>query len=122
MASDASQVAAFAKATAEKMKTIKVSDLGKMEKSHVSKSVELFDAISSTVDLKTQRAHLVILCENMVALAMNVKSPLETIYVQKCPMTNNNKGAVWLSTKKDIRNPYYGEAMLTCGSTIEELN
>ena len=119
MASDASQVAAFAKATAEKMKTIKVSDLGKMEKSHVSKSVELFDAISSTVDLKRQRAHLVILSENVVALA----SSLETIYVQKCPMANNNnKGAVWLSTKKDIRNPYYGEAMLTCGSTIEELN
>ena len=105
------------------MKVIKVSDLGKMEKSHVSKSVEMLDAISSTVDLKRQRAHLVILSENIVALAMNIKSPLEkTIYVQKCPMANNNKGAVWLSAKKDIRNPYYGEAMLTCGSTIEELN
>jgi Cu(I)/Ag(I) efflux system membrane fusion protein len=120
--SDASQVATFAKATAEKMKVIKVSDLGKMEKSHVSKSVEMLDAISSTVDLKRQRAHLVILSENMVALAMNIKSPLETIYIQKCLMANNNKGAVWLSTEKDIRNPYYGEAMLTCGSTIEELN
>jgi len=74
VASDASQVTAFSKATAEKMKTIKVSDLGKMEKSHVSKSVEVLDAISSTVDLKRQRAHLVILSENVVALAMNVKS------------------------------------------------
>jgi len=37
-------------------------------------------------------------------------------------MVDNNKGAVWLSAKKDIRNPYYGEAMLTCGSTSEELN
>jgi len=120
--SDANQVAAFAKTTAEKMRLIRVSDFGKMEKSHLSKSVEMLDAISSTVDLKRQRAHLVILSENMVALAMNIKSPLETIYVQKCPMANNNKGAVWLSTEKDIRNPYYGEAMLTCGSTIEELN
>lgn len=119
--SDANQVSAFAKVTEEKMNLISLSDFGKMEKSHLSKSVEMLGAISSTTDLKNQRAHLVILNENMVALAMNIKSPSETIYVQKCPMANSNKGAVWLSTEKEIKNPYYGDDMFTCGSVIKEI-
>ena len=121
VASDASQVSALAKMTLEKMKAIEVSDLGKMEKSHLSKSIEMLDAISSNQDLKNQRARLVILNENIVALAMNIKSPSETLYVQKCPMANSNKGAIWLSAEKEIKNPYYGDAMLTCGSLIDSI-
>jgi len=30
-------------------------------------------------------------------------------------------GAYWLSETPDIRNPYYGEEMLTCGETKETL-
>ena len=43
----------------------------------------------------------------------------ETIYYQFCPMARNGKGAYWLSAIKEIKNPYYGEAMLTCGETKE---
>ena len=121
VASDASQVSALAKTTLKKMKAIEVSDLGKMENSHLSKSIEMLGAISSNSDLKKQRAQLVVLNENIVALAMNIKSPSETLYVQKCPMANSNKGAIWLSTEKEIKNPYYGDDMLTCGSVIEEI-
>ena len=45
----------------------------------------------------------------------------KTVYYQFCPMMNDNKGAYWLSETKDIRNPYYGDAMLTCGETKETL-
>jgi Cu(I)/Ag(I) efflux system membrane fusion protein len=45
----------------------------------------------------------------------------KTVYYQFCPMMNNNKGAYWLSETEDIRNPYYGSAMLTCGETKETL-
>ncbi len=121
VASDASQVSALAKTALAKMKAIDVSDLGKMEKSHLSKSIEIFGAISASTDLKKQRAQLVVLNENIVALAMNIKSPTEILYVQKCPMANSNKGAIWLSTEKEIKNPYYGDDMLTCGSVIEEI-
>jgi membrane fusion protein, copper/silver efflux system len=31
-------------------------------------------------------------------------------------MADSNKGADWLSLEKEIRNPYYGDAMLSCGS------
>ena len=43
------------------------------------------------------------------------------IYRQYCPMALNNKGSYWLSDKKPIRNPYFGDQMLTCGETKEEI-
>ena len=44
------------------------------------------------------------------------------IYNQFCPMANDNKGANWLSFQENIKNPYFGDAMLTCGSTEETIN
>ena len=37
------------------------------------------------------------------------------IYKHYCPMAFNNEGAFWLADVKEIRNPYFGEKMLTCG-------
>jgi Cu(I)/Ag(I) efflux system membrane fusion protein len=122
VSSDAVQVSAFAKATSTSLKSIKTSSLGKMEESHIKTSIEMLDAIATNDILENQRTHYVILNENMVPIAMNIGNLDPTLYVQKCPMANNNKGAVWLSREKDIRNPYYGEQMMTCGSVIEEIN
>jgi Cu(I)/Ag(I) efflux system membrane fusion protein len=36
-------------------------------------------------------------------------------------MADNSKGADWLSTDENIKNPYYGASMLTCGEVIEEI-
>ena len=120
VASDASQVSAFAKATSKKLKEISTSDLGKMEKQHLTKSIEMLDAVANNDNLENQRAHFVILNENIVPIAMSIKNSIN-YYIQKCPMANNNKGAVWLSMEEEIRNPYYGDAMLTCGSVIDSL-
>ena len=46
----------------------------------------------------------------------------EVIYKQYCPMAFGNRGAFWLSTEKEIINPYFGDAMLHCGSIEETLN
>ncbi|MFD0834809.1 efflux RND transporter periplasmic adaptor subunit [Mariniflexile aquimaris] len=43
------------------------------------------------------------------------------LYVLHCPMANNNKGADWISASKEVRNPYYGKSMLTCGEVSKEL-
>jgi len=118
---DAGKVSAFAKATSKELKAIKTSDLGKMEQSHFKQSIKMLDAIVTNDIIENQRDHFVILNKNIVALVMNINNSGSTLYVQKCPMANNNKGAVWLSSDKDIRNPYYGEQMLTCGSVIETL-
>ena len=121
VSSDAPQVSAFAKETSTALKSIDISDLGKMEQAHLNKTIEMLDAILENDNLENQRDHFVILNENIVPIAMNIENADPILYVQKCPMANKNKGAVWLSTDKDIRNPYYGDAMLTCGSVIDSL-
>ncbi len=42
-------------------------------------------------------------------------------YRQFCPMAMDNQGAFWLSNSDEVLNPYFGDAMLTCGNVEEEL-
>lgn len=42
-------------------------------------------------------------------------------YYQFCPMANDDQGAYWISSEKQIRNPYYGDQMLTCGEVRREI-
>ncbi|MBI5010699.1 MAG: DUF3347 domain-containing protein [Bacteroidia bacterium] len=45
----------------------------------------------------------------------------QVLYWDFDSMPNNGKGAYWLSETKEIKNPYMGKAMLTAGSTKEEI-
>jgi len=45
----------------------------------------------------------------------------DSAYYQYCPMANGDKGAYWLSETKEIRNPYFGDEMLSCGETRETI-
>ena len=73
--------------------------------------------ISKTTDLKKQRDYFVNFSSNMVEVAKALRLGKFPVYVQYCPM----KKAFWLSSEKDIRNPYYGNEMLTCGEITETL-
>lgn len=42
-----------------------------------------------------------------------------TLYKIHCPMAFDDKGADWLQTDEDIRNPYFGASMLKCGVVVE---
>ncbi|MBN1418597.1 MAG: efflux RND transporter periplasmic adaptor subunit [Planctomycetes bacterium] len=44
------------------------------------------------------------------------------IHLFRCPMAFGGKGATWLSKGTEVRNPYFGAAMLTCGEVIETLH
>lgn len=48
----------------------------------------------------------------LVTYAQKTKTDLGDLRVAYCPMVNKP----WLQKEKDIKNPYYGSAMLTCGS------
>lgn len=67
-----------------------------------------------------QREHFEILSKDMYDLA-KVFNNGKTMYYANCPMYNNNKGGDWLSEVKEIRNPYLGKKMPTCGTIKEEL-
>lgn len=43
------------------------------------------------------------------------------VYKQFCPMAFEGKGGYWLSSTKDIKNPYYGDKMLNCGSVKDTI-
>ncbi len=46
-------------------------------------------------------------------------APEDPLYVLHCPMAFNNQGAHWLQWQEKIQNPYFGDAMLTCGEVQE---
>ncbi len=72
-------------------------------------------------DIAHQREHFEVLStdiNDLVALLGTDKK----LYQDFCPMANNNKGAKWLSEFKEIKNPYFGAKMMTCGSVQKQIN
>ncbi|HBC04965.1 MAG TPA: efflux RND transporter periplasmic adaptor subunit [Aequorivita sp.] len=57
----------------------------------------------------------------MIGLETSFNTNDGALYVMHCPMANNNKGADWLSISKEVKNPYYGQSMLTCGEITKEI-
>ncbi len=79
------------------------------------------DGINSTNDIEKQRNHFAMFSESLYSSLKLFGISNIKIYYQYCPMALDNKGAYWLSDTKEIRNPYFGEKMLKCGSTKETL-
>ncbi|HRJ46300.1 MAG TPA: efflux RND transporter periplasmic adaptor subunit [Opitutaceae bacterium] len=44
-----------------------------------------------------------------------------TVFQMHCPMVYDDRGADWLQATDEVRNPYFGSAMLTCGETLQRL-
>jgi copper chaperone CopZ len=77
-------------------------------------------SISKTKDVAIQRTAFSNLSNNMITL-IKVAKASDTVYLQHCPMANDGKGADWLSKENAVKNPYYGNMMLTCGKTVETI-
>ncbi|ASV79781.1 hypothetical protein CMU73_04050 [Elizabethkingia anophelis] len=69
---------------------------------------------NSAGKLDHQREHFASLSEDVNDLITLFGTP-QALYQDHCPMFNDGKGAIWLSESKEIKNPYYGSKMLTCG-------
>ncbi|MBW2961122.1 efflux RND transporter periplasmic adaptor subunit [Mesonia aestuariivivens] len=81
----------------------------------------LFVSIGQSTEIVQQRKTFISLSDEMIKILKKISQP-QPLYIQKCPMANNNQGAKWLSLEKEIKNPYYGTSMLTCGSVIDIIN
>jgi uncharacterized protein (DUF885 family) len=75
---------------------------------------------SNAGKIEHQREHFDMLSNDMTDLVKEFGAG-RTVYLDHCPMYNNNKGANWLSETKEIANPYLGQSMPTCGTVKEEL-
>ena len=69
--------------------------------------------------IEHQREHFVTLSKDMDDL-IQLFGTNQKLYLDFCPMADNNKGAVWISETKEITNPYFGKDMATCGSVKKE--
>ena len=78
--------------------------------------------IASSADLKEQRKAFSALSNEMASLVKGGKLSTGMLYLDYCPMANGNTGAFWLSNEKDIKNPYFGDKMLKCGSVKEMIH
>ncbi|MBK5269771.1 MAG: DUF3347 domain-containing protein [Bacteroidia bacterium] len=63
-----------------------------------------------------QRDHFSMMSNDMYDMVKAFGAGM-TLYHDHCPMYKD--GSMWLSETKEIRNPYYGEKMMTCGSVKE---
>jgi hypothetical protein len=70
--------------------------------------------------IEHQREHFVMLSKDIYDL-LKTFGTNQKLYQDFCPMYNDGKGAIWISEAKDIKNPYYGSQMLTCGSMKKTL-
>jgi hypothetical protein len=78
--------------------------------------------IGNLKDVEEQRNAFVSLTKTMYESikAFGLDGTLQAYY-DFCPMAFDDKGAHWLSHVKEIRNPYFGDKMLTCGMVQEVL-
>lgn len=72
----------------------------------------------SSDNINEQRLHFAAMSEAAYLLVKNFGAG-RSLYHDHCPMAKDNQGAMWLSEVKEIKNPYFGSAMSTCGSVEE---
>jgi hypothetical protein len=72
-------------------------------------------------NIEHQREHFALLSKDVYDLVKAFGDAGQPLYQDFCPMYDKGKGAIWLSETKDIKNPYYGKKMLTCGKLKEEI-
>jgi len=77
--------------------------------------------IKQTSNIDAIRKSFVSISENLIKVFKAFGTGKNKAFVQFCPMANQNIGAFWLSTEKQIKNPFYGNMMLNCGETRDTI-
>jgi major membrane immunogen (membrane-anchored lipoprotein) len=77
--------------------------------------------ITAAADIEAQRTAYATLSNAFIDLVKKSGVNSDTLYVDFCPMAMNDKGAYWLSAGEEIKNPYFGEKMMTCGEVKETI-
>lgn len=98
--------------TADKKKTFEdIKDDAGEHAEHIGKNGD---------NIKHQREHFEMLSKDIYDLVKTFGGG-QPLYYDNCEMYNDNKGANWISETKEIKNPYLGKKMPTCGTVKEEL-
>ncbi len=97
--------------TAEQKKVYDEAEEGiKEDAEHISKNED---------KIEHQRSHFASLSDDLYTLVKAFGSG-RALYYDHCPMAKDNQGANWISEVKEVKNPYFGSKMPTCG-TVKEI-
>jgi hypothetical protein len=66
-----------------------------------------------------QREHFALLSRDMNDM-IKIFGTNKKLYQEYCPMYDQGKSGYWISDSKEIKNPYYGAEMLSCGRVERE--
>ena len=77
--------------------------------------------LEAASDIEEQRKSFSTLSDNMYKSVKAFGLGGGEAFYEYCPMAFNNEGAYWLSDNDQVRNPYFGDKMLTCGVVKERL-
>jgi Cu(I)/Ag(I) efflux system membrane fusion protein len=79
-------------------------------------------ALAAETGLEAKRKEFEMITDALYNLIRVVRYDGNKVYYLFCPMAFNDKGAYWLSNESQIRNPYFGKKMLTCGNVADSLD
>ena len=121
LADDNIQLAtASAKKATDALKTVDIKKSGGHDKLFAELESMLVKA-SQSKDIKLMREDFYLLSQQLTKIAKRFGSTgKRPLYILRCPMAFDNKGAQWLQDNDQTSNPYFGHVMLRCGD-IEEV-
>ena len=74
-------------------------------------------------DIEAQRSVFQKISNRLIALVRSQGlDQVGSAYVVHCPMAFDNTGGDWISNVPEVLNPYFGDAMLNCGSVTATLS
>jgi membrane fusion protein, copper/silver efflux system len=71
-------------------------------------------------DIKILRENFLVISQSLEEYWREFNPHWQDIFVFRCPMANENKGAPWLQKGSDLQNPYFGKAMSSCGTPLQK--
>jgi len=72
-------------------------------------------------DIQEKRKSFQMISAGLFDFVRTVRYDKEKVYLLHCPMAFDNAGADWLSSNTEIKNPYFGKKMLTCGAVKDSV-
>lgn len=104
------------------LKSFEVTDYPKSQQAKLKEMIDNATKHAAPIeknDIKQQREHFKKLSAEITEMVAITGAEVK-LYEQFCPMYDG--GTAWLSTKEEIKNPYYGSQMLNCGEVQREIN
>lgn len=108
--------------TAEAKIASSAIEAGLDQVSQGSQAAKTAAQITEAKDIESQRSLYSELSDEFIPLVKKAGLSSGELYVDFCPMANKDKGGYWLSGQKEIKNPYMGDKMISCGEVKETIN